>query len=74
MISSVLYLLVGIFIFGVRIGEGNPLSALLILLLGTVSTIGMGMLLAQLFFYTDTAKGGGSPVIMFVHTFVNAFT
>jgi ABC-2 type transport system permease protein len=73
-LSAMLTLLVGVALFGVRIGKGNPLPALLLLLLGAISTIALGMLLAQIFFYTDTGKGGGGAVMMFVHTFVNAFT
>jgi ABC-2 type transport system permease protein len=73
-LSSALTLLVGITLFGVRLGKGDPLPALLSLLLGAISTVALGMLLAQIFFYTNTGKGGGGPVMMFVHTFVNAFT
>jgi hypothetical protein len=73
-LSSLLTLLVGVAVFGVRLGKGNPLPALLLLLLGAISTVALGMLLAQIFFYTDTGKGGGGPVMGFVHTFVGAFT
>ncbi|MCI0387765.1 MAG: ABC transporter permease [Acidobacteria bacterium] len=73
-LSSILTLLVGITLFGVSLGKGNPLPALLFLLLGAISTIALGMLLAQIFFYTDTGKGGGGSVTVFAHTFVNAFT
>jgi ABC-type polysaccharide/polyol phosphate export permease len=73
-LSSFLTLLVGVTLFGLRLGEGNPFPALLSLLLGAISTIALGMLLAQIFFYTDTGKGGGGSVIFFVHTFVNTFT
>src|SRR5262245_60003839 len=58
-LSAMLTLLVGVALFGVRLGKGNPLPALLLLLLGAISTIALGMLLAQIFFYTDTGKGGG---------------
>jgi len=73
-LSSSLYLLVGVAIFGLRVGGGNPLAALLILLLGAVSTVAMGMLLAQIFFYTYTGKGSSGPVVVFVLSFVNVFT
>ena len=74
LISSTLYLLVGIFVFKLRIGGGNPLVALLLLVLGAVSTIAMGMLLAQVFFYTYTGKGSSGQVVVFVNSFVNVFT
>ena len=73
-LSSLLTLLVGVTLFDVSLGKGNPLPALLLLLLGAISTVALGMLLAQIFFYTDTGKGGGGPVMGFVHTFVGAFT
>jgi ABC-2 type transport system permease protein len=73
-LSAMLTLLVGVALFGVRLGEGNPLPALLLLLLGAISTIALGMLLTQIFFYTDTGKGGGGSVMIFLHTFVGAFT
>ncbi len=71
-LSSLLTLLVGVALFGVRVGKGNPLPALWLLLLGAISTIALGMLLAQIFFYTDTGKGGGGPVMMFVERPINA--
>jgi hypothetical protein len=46
-ISSSLYLLVGLAVFHVRFGQGNPLSSLPVLVLGAIGTIAMGMLLAQ---------------------------
>lgn len=73
-VSSALYLLVGVVIFNLRLGRGNPLVALFILLLGAVSTVAMGMLLAQIFFYTYTGKGSSGPVVVFVQTFVSVFT
>jgi ABC-2 type transport system permease protein len=73
-ISAALYLAVGIVIFHLNLGSGNLLVALLILILGAVSTIAMGMLLAQVFFYTYTGKGSSGPVVVFVNTFVNVFT
>jgi ABC-2 type transport system permease protein len=73
-VSSSLYLLVGIAVFKLRVGGGSPPAALFILLLGAVSTIAMGMLLAQIFFYTYTGKGSSGPVVVFVQTFVNVFT
>jgi ABC-2 type transport system permease protein len=73
-LSAMLTLLVGVALFGVGLGEGNPLPALLLLLLGAISTIALGMLLTQIFFYTDTGKGGGGSVMIFLHTFVGAFT
>jgi len=74
LISSALYLLVGVVVFHLHIGKGNPLTALVILLLGAISTVAMGMLLAQVFFYTYTGKGSSGPVVVFVNTFVNVFT
>jgi ABC-2 type transport system permease protein len=73
-LSSLMTLLVGITLFGVRLGNGNPFPALLLLLLGAISTTAFGMLLTQIFFYSDTGKGGGGLVINFVITFVNTFT
>jgi ABC-2 type transport system permease protein len=73
-VSSSLYLLVGVVIFHLRPGPGNPLLALFVLLLGAVSTLALGMLLAQIFFYTYTGKGSSGPVVVFVQLFVNAFT
>jgi ABC-2 type transport system permease protein len=73
LITSMLYLFVGVVIFRMHIGGGNPLSALLILVLGIASTIALGMLLAQVFFYTYTGKGSGGSVILFVQTVVNVF-
>ena len=73
-ISSGLYLLVGLAVFHVRFGQGNPLSVLPVLVLGAIGTIAMGMLLAQVFFYTYTGKGSSGPVVIFVQTFVNVFT
>jgi len=73
-VSSVLYLLVGVLIFRIRIGNGNPALALLIIVLGAISAIAMGMFLAQVFFYTYTGKGSSGQVVIFVNTFVNVFT
>lgn len=73
-VSSLLYLLVGAVVFNLRLGPGNVPLALLILLLGAVSTVAVGMLLAQIFFYTYTGKGSSGPVVVFVQTFVNVFT
>jgi ABC-type multidrug transport system permease subunit len=73
-ITSGLYLFIGIVVFDIRLGQGNPLVVLFILLLGAVSTIAIGMLLAQVFFYTYTGKGSGASVVLFVHGFMNVFT
>jgi ABC-2 type transport system permease protein len=73
-LSSVLTLLVGVALFDMRLGRGHLLPALLLLALGAASTIALGMLLAQIFFYTDIGKGGSASVMMFAHGFVNTFT
>ncbi len=73
LITSALYLLVGIAIFRMHVGSGNPLGGLLILVLGVFSTIALGLLLAQIFFYTHTGKGSSASVILFVQTVVNLF-
>jgi ABC-type polysaccharide/polyol phosphate export permease len=63
-----------VLIFRIRIGNGNPALALLIIVLGAISAIAMGMFLAQVFFYTYTGKGSSGQVVIFVNTFVNVFT
>ncbi|HEY6246697.1 MAG TPA: ABC transporter permease [Pyrinomonadaceae bacterium] len=73
-IAALLYLVIGIAVFRVRLGTGNPLAVLLILLLGAIATIAVGMLLAQVFFYTYTGKGSGGSVVIFVQGFMSVFT
>jgi ABC-type polysaccharide/polyol phosphate export permease len=65
---------VGILIFGINLGRGNVILVILVLVLGTVATLGFGMLLSQIFFYTSTGKGGANPILMFAHTFSNTFS
>jgi len=73
-IHAVLYLVVGVLIFGVDLGAGNAALAVLVLLLGVVATQGLGMLFSLVFFYTATGKGGPNPILMFTHTFANTFS
>lgn len=73
-LNSILYIIIGLLIFGMNFGRGNTVLAILVLLLGLAATVGLGMLLCLLFFYTATGKGGPSPIIMFATTFANTFS
>jgi ABC-type multidrug transport system permease subunit len=69
-----MYLVVGVLIFGINLGQGDIVSVILVLMLGLIATIGLGMLLSQVFFYTATGKGGPHPILMFANTFANTFS
>jgi len=73
-LNTILYLVIGLAIFGMNLGSGNGALALLVLILGLAATVGLGMLLCLVFFYTATGKGGPSPILMFAYTFTNAFS
>jgi ABC-type multidrug transport system permease subunit len=74
LIDAMLYLAMGALIFGINLGKGNAPLAILVLVLGMVSTFGLGMLLSQIFFYTSTGKGGPNAVLMLASTFANTFS
>lgn len=73
-VHAVLYLAVGVLVFSISLGSGNAALAVLVLILGLVATVGLGMLLSQVFFYTSTGKGGPNPILMFASTFATTFS
>ena len=71
---TMLYLVVGVLFFGISLGTGNVVLAILLLLLGVIATTGLGMLFSLFFLYTAWGKGRPNPVIMFAREFASTFS
>ena len=73
-VSSLIYLLVGVLVFKVDLGGQNLGMALTVFMLGIAATWGLGMLLTSVFFYTDSGKSGTTPYAAFFSAFARTFS
>ena len=71
---STLYLFAGVLFFGVSLGRGDAASVFAALALGTVATLGLGMLLSALFFYTSVGKVDPATILILATAVSNTFT
>jgi len=72
--TSILYLVVGITVFRIELNSGSLLYAVIVFIMGVISTSGLGMLTTQIFFHTMTGRGSPNHIIGFSVVFANAFT
>lgn len=73
-ITTFLYLLFGLLLFRIDIGGQNVPLALCVLAIGILATMGIGMILTVLFFWTSSGKVGANPFLLFFSALFLAFS
>jgi len=72
-LTAFLYLLFGALLFHVDIGGQNVLLALCVFAAGIAATMGIGMILTALFFWTSSGKAGANPFLLFFARLFSTF-